>query len=181
MFRKTIREVDYGDSYIKIKAGSIYGLPIFVESPKTVIQWCFRPVYYDIDFQITRESKNNELDDILPLNHYPGDTASEGKQVAEEPGVYYLVWDNRMSWLREKTVVYSVKLVLPDNGMKDKIECASYLQNRALTLLALSLASKVSLFLAVITGLALSKTLRTSSSRSRRSMPSETRKRSRWQ
>ena len=101
-------------------------MPVVIENPKTVIHWCFRPVYYDIDFQITRESKNQGLDDILPLAHYPGDTASEGKQIAEEPGVYYLVWDNRMSWLREKTVVYSVKLILPDNGIKDKIECASY-------------------------------------------------------
>lgn len=61
-----------------------------------------------------------------------------------------------MSWLREKTVVYSVKLVLPDNGMKDKIECASYFDYyESLIILELSLTSKVSLFLVAITGSAL--------------------------
>lgn len=60
-----------------------------------------------------------------------------------------------MSWLREKTVVYSVKLVLPDNGMKDKIECASYWYYESLIILELSLTSKASLFLVAITGSAL--------------------------
>lgn len=52
--------------------------------------------------------------------------------------------------------MYSVKLVLPDNGMKDKIECASYFDYyESLIILELSLTSKVSLFLVAITGSAL--------------------------
>ena len=59
---------------------------------------------------------------------YPPDCPQQGKIVFEEAGEYFFIWDNTYSWIREKNVVYSIEIVLPEETLEEKVACSRYKQ-----------------------------------------------------
>ena len=45
---------------------------------------------------------------------------AKGSIVVTDQGMIYLVWDNSYSWIRSKTVVYSLTVEIPSDGIEDK-------------------------------------------------------------
>lgn len=126
MNRSRIRKVKSNVCEVQIKAGTTFQLPVVVTEPGTELHWGFFLDYYDIDFEIKMESESEEQLTILELKTFVGGAYQNGVVSLETPGIYYLIWDNKRSWIRGKTVAYEYTLVLPELTLEEKTRCARY-------------------------------------------------------
>lgn len=126
-------------SEVIINAGDAFELPILIHKPNTILQWVFHSQDYDIDFYITgkegsnvvqdetevvdgeenEEEEEEEIPDLLESQRYAATVPHEGQLTIPEAGMYYIVWDNSYSWLREKHIVYSIELVFPEPTVEE--------------------------------------------------------------
>ena len=111
---------------ITIKAGTSFELPLMITKRNTTVHWVFYTKTYDIHFGIAKEGKEKERQYIVANTAYPPDCPQQGKIVFEEAGEYSFIWDNTYSWLREKEVVYSVEIVLPELTLDERVACSRY-------------------------------------------------------
>ena len=111
---------------ITIKAGTSFELPLMVTKPNTTVHWVFHTKVYDIHFGIAKEGEGKERQYVVVNTAYPPDCPQQGKIVFEEAGEYFFIWDNTYSWIREKNVVYSIEIVLPEETLEEKVACSRY-------------------------------------------------------
>lgn len=109
-----------------IKAGKEFVLPVMVSKAGTTIHWVFHTTVYDIHFGIAKLNENNEREWVVANTPYPPSDPQQGKVVLENPGNYYLVWDNTYSWFHEKSVYYSIEIVMPEPTVDERVDCARY-------------------------------------------------------
>ena len=109
---------------ITIKAGTSFELPVMVSKPGTTVHWVFHTKGYDIRFGIARGRPGSNREFLVANTTYAPDSPQQGKIVFPDAGDYFLVWDNTYSWIREKNVVYSVDIILPDLTLDEQVECA---------------------------------------------------------
>lgn len=124
--RKRIREVKTNPCEVQIAAGTTFQLPIMVTDPNTELHWGFVVEYYDIDFEIKMKTDLDEYDTILEHTTYSGQLYNHGVISLEKPGTYYLIWDNKRSWIRGKTVSYQYTLTLPEISIEERNQCSRY-------------------------------------------------------
>ena len=109
---------------VTVKAGQTFELPLVITKPGTTVHWVFHSKGYDIRFGIAKTNSTTNREYFVSNSVYPADTPQQGKVVFSDAGEYYLVWDNTYSWFHEKTVVYSIEIVLPDLTLDERVECA---------------------------------------------------------
>ena len=124
--RKRIREVKTNPCEVQIAAGTTFQLPIVITDPNTELQWGFVVEYYDIDFEIKMETGLDEYDTILEHTTYLGQIYNHGVISLEKPGTYYMIWDNKRSWIRGKTISYQYTLTLPEITNEERNQCSRY-------------------------------------------------------
>lgn len=112
---------------ITIKAGTSFELPLMITKPNTTVHWVFYTKSYDIHFGIAKEGKEKERQYIVANTAYPPDCPQQGKIVFAEAGEYSFIWDNTYSWLREKEVVYSVEIILPELTLDERVTCSRHI------------------------------------------------------
>lgn len=111
---------------VQIAAGTTFRLPVVITDPNTDLHWGFVVEYYDIEFEIKRETGIDEYDTILDQTTYLGQIYNHGVISLEKPGTYVLIWDNKRSWIRGKTVTYHYTLSLPEITNEEKNLCSRY-------------------------------------------------------
>lgn len=107
---------------VLIKAGGSFILPILVLRPRTILHWTFKSNEYDVIFGISKVRKPKAEEWLYPSKLVDANTEFSGNICIERPGEYYCVWDNSYSWIREKSIVYSIQSVLPDPGVDELSE-----------------------------------------------------------
>lgn len=109
---------------ITIKAGTSFELPLMLSKKGTVVHWVFHTKGYDIRFGIAKGRPGADREFLVANTSYAPDSPQQGKVTLPDTGDYFLVWDNSYSWIREKHVLYSVEIVLPELTVMEKVECA---------------------------------------------------------
>ena len=109
---------------ITIKAGTIFEMPLIVTKPGTTVHWVFHTKGYDIRFGIAKGRAGPNREFLVANTNYAPDAPQQGKVSFPTADDYFLVWDNSYSWIREKHVVYSVEIVLPELTLNEHVECA---------------------------------------------------------
>ena len=103
-----------------INAGSLFQLPVVITTPGSRIKWSFTTKEYDCQFGIASQRDQFSEDYLLRKEYFSPDVEIKGCFIVTKPDVYYLVWDNSYSWLRAKTVVYSVSVEIPLPTFQEK-------------------------------------------------------------
>ncbi|KAK8808412.1 hypothetical protein WA158_008313 [Blastocystis sp. Blastoise] len=133
LFQSHQRSLKLKTSEVIVTAGDSFLLPILINKPNTILQWIFHTQDYDIDFGVTgREVDLNDptqdhskVDedgfepDIVEVQRCPANVPQQGQIVIPQTGMYYILWDNSYSWIREKHIVYSVELVFPEPTVEE--------------------------------------------------------------
>ena len=120
-----IRDVQLATTSCTIPAGKQYSYPILVSVPNTVLSWSFYSSYYDIDFAVQRELEDENTEVIVEKETFSADTTYQGKILVNECGTYNLIWDNSRAWIRERNVVFSVSLKIPQLPTSMRNRCSS--------------------------------------------------------
>lgn len=111
---------------IVIVAGSMFQLPVVIPKAGTRVRWSFRVKDYDCQFGIASALNQFSNDYILKKQLITPNVDAKGSILVNRPGTIYLVWDNSYSWMRPKTVVYSLTLEVPQNLIEDKQKGSVY-------------------------------------------------------
>lgn len=120
-----IRDVQLATTSHTIPAGKQYSYPILVSVPNTVLSWSFCSFYYDIDFAVQRELEDENTEVIVEKETFSADTTYQGKILVNECGTYNLIWDNSRAWIRERNVVFSVSLKIPQIPTSMRNKCSA--------------------------------------------------------
>jgi hypothetical protein len=97
---------------IDISAGQEYRLDLEIGKENTTLEYSFKTDHYDIGFSIMY----NFSDEILPFRKCDSHLApEEGSIECEEIGTYTLVFDNKYSQFRGKTLHFSVGVFEPED------------------------------------------------------------------
>jgi len=105
-----------GAEEISVAARNEYTTAYFIEQG-TLLQWSFRVQEKDIGFGV-RVRKMQDFggsveEDILPVEKFDNADTVEGSWIADEDRTIVLVFDNKYSILRSKTVAYLVGTTKP--------------------------------------------------------------------
>ena len=112
---------------VTISAGSIFRLPIVVPKDGTNLEWSFMVKDYSCWFGITSDKEESSPEYIVIEKSPVPNTETTGSVSIEKAGTIYLVWDNSSSWIRSRTVIYSLTLHIPNNTIQDKQKPSMYL------------------------------------------------------
>ena len=126
MYRSQIRDVQMATTSCTIPAGEQYAYPILISVPNTVMSWSFCSSYYDIDFTVQRELEDENTEGIVERETFSADKTYRGEILVNECGTYNLIWDNSRAWLRERSVVFSVRLKIPQLPTSVQNVCSSF-------------------------------------------------------
>lgn len=96
---------------VTVGRGSISKVPFQIDKPDSQIHWYVSCAVGDIEFGINKVEPENRPKVILP--HFRLNTehvAEYGSMSSLELGQYELIFDNSYSWIRGKTVLYSLDI-----------------------------------------------------------------------
>ncbi|KXJ29102.1 SEC14-like protein 2 [Exaiptasia diaphana] len=96
-----------------------------IETPGSILSWEFRTQEHDIGFGIFLCSPTlddqDDMDDVLPIQRVNSHLSPEiGSFECECSGKYVIRFDNTYSWVRKKTVEYSIDISIPSEGKPDQ-------------------------------------------------------------
>ena len=111
---------------VVINAGSVLWIPIVIVKPKSILCWSFTMKEYNCGFGVAKSKDMNIESFIIPKEVYEPNKEVKGSVVIENPQTVYLLWDNSFSWIRSKTVVYSISIEQPQDPIEDKQKAALY-------------------------------------------------------
>merc|ERR1719199_1737490 len=105
-----------GAEEITIAARKEYTTNYFVEKG-TLMRWSFRCKEHDVGFgvrlRVMQDMGGSKEEDVLPVERYDNSDTIEGSWVADEDRTMVLVFDNKYSNLRSKTVAFLVGVEPP--------------------------------------------------------------------
>lgn len=111
---------------VEINARSVLWIPIITVKPNTKLSWSFHIKDYNCGFGIS-PTKDDMLNDyIVERKVYESGEDVSDYVVIENPTTVYLYWDNSYSWIRSKTIVYSISIEQPADDLRDKHIASSY-------------------------------------------------------
>ena len=112
---------------VTISAGSTFRLPIVIPKDGTNVEWSFMVKDYSCWFGITSDKDKSSPEYLIREESPVPNTETTGSVLIEEAGTIYLVWDNSSSWIRSRTIIYSLTLDIPNNTIQDKQKPSVYL------------------------------------------------------
>jgi singapore isolate B (sub-type 7) whole genome shotgun sequence assembly, scaffold_2 len=105
---------------VVVPAGSMFQLPVMIPKAGTRVRWSFCVKDYDCLFGIASRPNQFADDYVMKKQLIAPNVDAKGSIVVTDQGMIYLVWDNSYSWIRSKTVVYSLTVEIPSDGIEDK-------------------------------------------------------------
>ena len=111
---------------VVINAGSILWIPIVIVKPNSVLGWSFTIKDYNFGFGVAKSKDMSVESFIIPKEVYEPNKEVKGSVVIDKPQTVYLLWDNSYSWIRSKTVVYSLSIEQPQDPIEEKHRASLY-------------------------------------------------------
>ncbi|XP_015905821.2 SEC14-like protein 4 [Parasteatoda tepidariorum] len=110
-----VLENDPAATRIVVECGCASRIELMVKEPKTVIQWDFQTIDYDIRFGLSlKEDEAEESTEIITPHRVECHMYPEtGTFKCLNAGLYELVFDNTYSWVTNKEIIYKTKIIPP--------------------------------------------------------------------
>ena len=124
--RNQIDDVHVDSISVQIKAGSVYKYPIVLPRDNAQLSWNFTSKYYDVEFSVIKSEETGVYTQIIPPLLYSREDEHTGEIIAVNSGIYYLVWDNSSSWLRDRYIEFSISVHFPEFSTDEKNMCSKY-------------------------------------------------------
>ncbi|XP_072034161.1 SEC14-like protein 4 [Amphiura filiformis] len=103
-----------------ISRGSSLKLQYHVCNPGTILRYEFRTKHYDLGFSVWKQNDDGSIDEILEKQRYNCQMVPEdGHITLEQPGTYFVKFDNSYSRLRGKHLSYCIELINPGENLED--------------------------------------------------------------
>lgn len=96
-----------------------------VEIPGSLLRWEFRSDDYDIGFGVVfiENGKEHEIVPVKRINAHQ--LGQDGSVSCEKAGIYAIIFDNRYSWSRDKTIHYLTELHTCDDVTNAEVDTMS--------------------------------------------------------
>ena len=120
-------QIKISSAAVTVSAGSIFRLPIVIRKDGTNVEWSFTVKDYSCWFGITSDEDESSCEYLVIEENPVPNAETTGSVLIEEAGTIYLVWDNSSSWIRSRTIIYSLTLNIPNNTIQDKQKPSVYL------------------------------------------------------
>ncbi|CAH1232412.1 SEC14L2 [Branchiostoma lanceolatum] len=110
-----------------VEPGTSLGLEVDVKTPGAVLRWLFKTEDCDIGFgvykQLGSSNRYQDMEEVVPCSkHNSHLILTDGELLCEEPGKYVVRFDNSYSWVRSKTLRYSVEVLEPTDESLTGVE-----------------------------------------------------------
>ncbi|XP_078599497.1 SEC14-like protein 2 isoform X2 [Branchiostoma floridae x Branchiostoma japonicum] len=101
-----------------VEPGTSLGLEVDVKTPGAVLRWLFKTEDCDIGFGVYKQqgssTRYQDMEEVVPCSkHNSHLILTDGELLCEEAGKYVVRFDNSYSWVRSKTLRYSVEVLEP--------------------------------------------------------------------
>ncbi|KAJ8312729.1 hypothetical protein KUTeg_010102 [Tegillarca granosa] len=99
---------------VTVPRGEKYLVEHIVETPGSYLRWEFKTDDYDIGFAVLKkQSKGNAQ--VVPMSRMNSHVVTQdGSYTCQEPGTYYVCFDNSFSWTRSKKIYYHTEVLVAD-------------------------------------------------------------------
>lgn len=111
---------------VVINAGSTLWIPIVIVKPKSTLSWSFTIKEYNCAFGVSFSQNSTGDDVIIPREVYECNKEVSNSIVIDNPTTVYLYWDNSYSWIRSKTILYSISIEQPRDILLEKRIASTY-------------------------------------------------------
>ena len=120
-------QIKISSAAVTISPGSVFKLPVVIPKDGTNVKWSFMVKDYSCWFGISSDEEESSPEYLVIEESPIPNTETAGSVIVEEAGTIYLIWDNSSSWIRSRTVIYSLTLDIPNNTIQDKQKSSVYL------------------------------------------------------
>ena len=114
---------------VVISPGSVFKLPVMIPRGGTNVEWSFSVKDYSCWFGVASKVDPSPSDYIVVQDRPTPNTETKGSVLVEEACTIYLIWDNSSSWIRSKTVIYSLTLDVPKDVIEEKQRAYMYFED----------------------------------------------------
>ncbi|EFN84723.1 SEC14-like protein 2 [Harpegnathos saltator] len=99
---------------VVIRKGRKIEFDVSASEVGSILSWEFRSEGHDIKFGILRKDTSGTKTEVIPIRRVASHQSEEiGILNCEVPAIYSIVFDNTYSFLRNKKVHYSVRVLPP--------------------------------------------------------------------
>lgn len=119
LYTKNTDKLNDDYTTVVVRKGGKLELDISAPVKGSILSWEFRSEGHDIKFGILKKDATNDTrTEVIPIRRVASHQSDEiGILTCEDPATYSIVFDNTYSFLRNKKVHYSVRM-LPPTGEK---------------------------------------------------------------